>query len=388
MELEIKIESSPLTGSVLPVTSSLPPFSVSDLQCRIGELIVRALQEITEDTLRRQKGCQKNRALLNAGVYCSNDYYELLKQTPGDNAKKRLEIFIEQGAFFQGKAPKEYFERIKDKDSVTGNLLNGFQVAKGKLPSEALASILGPNKKLTLVSCIEVCQLAYIKALLDVLGEEKFNKIFAADGKYPLSIGAKSSYAPFLMQKSDPTDVRVGDWLNVLTHPLFLFKHWNSDSRGIPILFQGGNNDTARYVGFGLPPRGVSYQEILEICAAEYNKKPIHVDAMSTTHATKFIEECSSDQEEAYEQLKNSQIHVDDVEKFQKQEKKQFTNTCRWNADRIHQLLCASPDNAYALMHKWDQIHKQRTARGASGPINPFPLFFSLRVEESVVNQT
>ncbi|MGD2168841.1 MAG: hypothetical protein PVI40_01200 [Chlamydiota bacterium] len=87
-----------------------------------------------------------------------------------------LNIFLQKAGktmppdYWMGYANTEYF-------SKTGDFT--FELKEGKLPSDAIEALLnGPS----VLDCGNATQLAYYKAILDIVGPNKFNELFS--GKY------------------------------------------------------------------------------------------------------------------------------------------------------------------------------------------------------------
>lgn len=367
MSLELKtptfsdVPSSAYT-SAAPDLTLIP---IPELRLLIGEVALEIFRSINADTQMRLDGCFENPALLNQGLFSANEYYtkiqevsqQLEKLDPESSAaetlKVRIEYFIERGSFYHGFCNTEFFTHIKTKESATGKQINIFRIRLGKSPSEAIENITGTTRQFMLTDCVGRYQLIYTATLMHILGKEKFNTLFASEGDYPLSIGMQSTYMGLLLQANRST-LQPGDLVTFKHYPIYMDKHWNGEGRGLNWLFYDKQDEEERFIAFGHPAQGVSYQTVLKTCIDEYNETPIHISAMSKRHGTKLLQLHGPKAVFYYEGLKQHQISVKELEEYYKKLGTSFDSIGCFNAGRIHRLICTSPAGALALMKKWD----------------------------------
>lgn len=114
---------------------------------------------------------------LKTGFWYPHQYYEVLRKT-GMN-EKRIEWFRSRGHFFHGYLPHKFFQHTIDgnpahKRSPTGKITD-FEMIPSAIPSEAMDALFG---ELALIDCANACQIAMYQAIREVIGDEKFNRLF------------------------------------------------------------------------------------------------------------------------------------------------------------------------------------------------------------------
>jgi hypothetical protein len=284
-----------------------------NLEERINATAIETMQLLCECMQKKSQECLTKPTAINTGAFYVNTYYELLEkmlQRPYSTKvkggiQKRLEVMTANGSFYHGTASKEFFKPIPSTSSVSG-FLPGFALKDNSVrPSEALMAIL-ENKCLILIGCGEAILISYYKALLDVLGAEKFDYIFAADGPVPFTLWMNTPKNPLLMlTKLSP--LVDGCFVYKGNTELYARKHFNGDCIGFNLLYSG-----KRYFGFGLKATGETQQELDSTFMAEYNREPMGNKGLTKTLSQAIA---SSIKEKTHERMKTHQISIEEYQK-------------------------------------------------------------------------
>ncbi len=330
--------------------NSTTTFSVFESKEQMYQVFVcqsiSAIKEICKDHFYRMANCKKDLTLLDNGVFYGNDYYLKLKE---QGQTKRLEFLKNKDAFYHGYLPGKMFKQVVNSNSISGYEFNHYVIQPGKAPSKALDVLFG-RENLVLTGCGEVCESAYNRALLYVLGEEKFNYIFSADGDTPLSTGAnfKTSLQP-LFKKSTVSDMQEGDQIYFSNVPFYGQRHINGEAKGFNTFYIGG--EVPKFLGFGLNPEGAAQKEIRETLRKEYNRKPIGMEIVTNQIAQKIWASC----DKGYMQtLKQLEAHLMDSEEFSQYEGgKMVDGIVRIDSDKVWSLYQADLPEARRLMKVW-----------------------------------
>ena len=157
---------------------------LDDLRDRLGKSVVEAMQEMAtlEDYVKRNY--KNDRKYLHTGHWYPQDYVKALTEM---GELELLEVLRNNGDLIAGREDSRYFDPIMDNVNGKPTRRNWAAIAKkDKLPSFALkVSMLG----FSIADCGSVCQKARYKALLDILGEAKFNRLFSPPHGQPINIG-------------------------------------------------------------------------------------------------------------------------------------------------------------------------------------------------------
>jgi hypothetical protein len=172
-------------------------YTVDNVRQRLQNQTVECIRTIASDTTHRINGYIKNKQLLDSGIFYPYDYYIALKEL---HSTKRLDFLKSRGCFYHGYVPADIFEQQEHSNEESRSYVKnmGFTLSNKQVPaSEALALISGNKQgQFLLLGCAEVCQIAQYRAVLDVIGQKKFDFLFAANSWTPLMIGAKLENNP------------------------------------------------------------------------------------------------------------------------------------------------------------------------------------------------
>ena len=292
-------------------------------QDRVQECVLQKFQSIVEDGQRRLEGYKTDVKLLNSGFWYPTDYYKALLEK---NEKGRLD-WGKKGPFFYGHPPKN-FDTMRDISKPGGKKISGYILKKETLPSEALKSV---RESLCFFDCQEAIQLAQYEALLEILGEKRFNEQFSLN-KSALVLSNNPEETPlFLFQtcqkfKSlDPTfltSMKKGDQVFFTNLPSYRVKHVNGEGAGFHALCSQ-KGDEKKFIAFGVPKEGVTEEGMLKVLVEEFNKQPI---PSKTLYSEEFIIKIKekmpthlSNEENGYKQgLNKRQVTIEELNQIQK----------------------------------------------------------------------
>jgi len=315
------------------VSSSAPqiPQSRQELQERLADLTVAAVQSIAADHFERiaqldptKFDLAKAKQALNGGVWYSVEYLQLLKKANGQVTHS------EQRLLDLGYAPGTYFKRL-GKDSI-------FWIVKPNVSaSDAIdAAIKGP----TIVDCGIACNLAYHKALRDLLGKARYDKIF--NGRLVLVYPRPDSLDAFIqfVKKTVRADtgkpsiqIRKGNLAMVHNNEQYPLKHPYGLFPGFNVMCIGGK----RYVGLGTPKDGLTMDEIRKLLVAEFNKdfNPRMDETVTPEQLKGKLDPCGLTEETLKRNLKIQEKDVRGAD---------LTCIQEFNLDRIEKLLQVPAD--------------------------------------------
>ena len=213
----------------------------------------------------------------------------------------------------------------------------------------------GAKQGLTLTGCGEAIQIAEYAALLDVLGEEKFNAIFSAEGQTPLKIGKNDMMgfhiAPiehFLKFNGPAKTIKKGQLVFFSNIQNYGIKHINGEAAAFNTLcIEDAPN--AKFLGLGLSKDGVTETEVNDTLLSEYNRAPIGYDLFPKNVAQR-IKASARGIEKQTEALKNDRIGR---KKFLKKLKQPMSFSFR--IDRVNDVMKATNKKAIELLGEWSK---------------------------------
>lgn len=251
------------------------------LSHRIHCIAARTLQVIAADYENRCNKCLNDPQLLNNGIWMANKYFSMLKSA-GNTAEPRLKLLTDKN-YIMDPLPPKGMEKIRvgivDKPTATGYKLAEVALKAGVLPSEALTAA---RTGLALLDCRAACQIAYYQAIHDVIGKDKFNIIFRADGEDPLLFGGKKNpidhflkAADITPQTKDKRPVEVGSWIAFENIGQYIPKHnLLGDFQALNAICIDATPGQQKFVGLGVNGEGCSEDEIEQALVEAHNEAP------------------------------------------------------------------------------------------------------------------
>jgi hypothetical protein len=273
--------------SVMPVMPVMPVLSVesstplaphvwtsTEVDERLTNKVIEVMQNITR--------MNQSNTNLDVGVYYPLPYVQALRASQEPKFQARLNTFIEHGMAYHGYASPTYFKMVPQLDSPSGKQVMTFVLKPNVSASEALKNL---QAGLSVLGCGETCQVAQYTAILDVLGPEKFDALFAADSPTPLIISGIHSKNPIsklrnyiCQEKATLHDVKRGDLIYFFNASSYQDKHLIGSSQGHnSICLQEEGGDASRFGGLGWPADGLNYPQIQELMRSKYNADPVNV---------------------------------------------------------------------------------------------------------------
>ncbi len=260
-----------------PSAVTVRPWSVEECtQEGLRDKVCEKFQSVIRDAEDRKNNYQRDYKLLGSGYWYQNDYFRALKEM---KQISRLDYFKKNGSFYLGHPPKG-FVHVKDDQQPGGKRPCGYTLKQGVVPTEALKSV---RQSLCFIDCQEAIQLAYYDTLLEVWGDEVFNRRFGFEGGTPLAFDVDTGRTPLLafmeQEVFETTDekfyssIRKGDELYFRNIPLYSFKHCNGEAMAYHCLcIEAG--DEKRFIALGIRKQ-VNEEQMLEVLADEFNGVPI-----------------------------------------------------------------------------------------------------------------
>ncbi len=282
------------------VGQPLLPLDRDHLRIRLGEIVSRTVQQIAADFLQRKEGCKRDITLLESGFWYPNAYFAALKEC---KKEKRLEYFVKNGSFYHGSpntkntglksVPDQHVPRL----SPTEKLPGAFFLASKTIPASRALQALQQN--LILGDCAQLCQVGQYQALLEVLGEERFNKLFSSDLENSMVI---SNYLlignPLLVFLTPPygggekgsRPVNIGQRVGFMNYKHYALKHLNGDAGSYNAICVDATPGAQKYVSLGTPAEGLTEDQMLHFMTEEYNHEPVDFATFTAEIAKKIID--------------------------------------------------------------------------------------------------
>lgn len=155
----------PLPQDLYSVTPNLDKKPLDALQKSLGQLTVEWMKKISQSSKEALKNYTIDLSYTRKNIWYAEDLLKACQKCK----QPKMSAFIRNNA--NQYLPSDFFDRIKEEK--TGKWRH--VVKTTVLPSEALKAAI---KGLSIIDCGVACQLARYGALLDVLKEERFNRIF------------------------------------------------------------------------------------------------------------------------------------------------------------------------------------------------------------------
>lgn len=317
------------------------------LRERFNNKVVAVAKEIVADSEKRMQNYRKNIKELNGGCFYPTEYFKILKQT---NQTARLEFLVKKGSFFHGRAPTKYFTKEQNPNSSSGFTQNFFVLKKGVTPSAGLKAI---RDGLSLIGCGEICQIAYYEALKSELGEEKFDLLFAADSKTPLSIGFSSNKNPLLplfLLKDEPQRFRKGEMVRFENTSYYRIKHINGESPGFNAICCDETQGQETFTTMGLNSQGSTAPQVKQKLFEEFNEKPIGPEIMTQEVAARLFAKYTSEYLETTAVLENTQMTL---QEFLEVGGGNIPLSLELNTERITQIASEPIESVAKLFNSW-----------------------------------
>ncbi len=333
--------------------------SKSNQNCRLNDNQVHELLvETTVTTIKEIAADNKNRIdhkdsieQLAKGIFYMEEYFKALGER---NQTARIDWFKNKNSFFNGYLSHKHFDPIPENNSVSGKKVCCFVIKNNVLPSDALREA---KEGLSLLGCGEVCQIAQYCAIKAVLGDDKFNALFAANTKTPLIIG-NDDRNPIgklrnymVIKNASASDIKKGDVVYVQNAGTYLFKFIKGEVAGFNMICVEESFDFPKCTSLGLNPDGNTFPELDEILISEYNKERFDIFQMYSEKTGQAFSIVMKNAIANSEQLKNTQITL---ENFKEQDGGKIQVVCELHFKRIAQLASSNLKKARNLLDTYE----------------------------------
>ena len=253
----------------------------NELRNKLGQATVKWMKEITKGSNEALGGYQKDNTFLQKKMWYGSDLLEACNKC---NQNTMVDFLMKGNKLLSGYAPNKYFSTIPDSVNFTGVRVMHLIAKKDVLPSEALkAAVAG----LTICDCGMACQIARYGALLDVLEEGKFNRLFGKEHGQSINLGYNIDddlqpmrlFVDFtnaaknaLGGEINYRPVEIGQLILIDGVPTYTEKkplgNWASHN----VICYNKTSGEQRFGGFGLKNEGETEAEINQRLLNEYNR--------------------------------------------------------------------------------------------------------------------
>lgn len=321
-------------------------YSATSIQEKLISSAIDSMQGIAKDSFNRVKQYEENPKLLESGVWYTCDYMAALQKTA---QLKKFEELQEEGHFYLGKAPSDYFVH----DIGIGNPAFGFYQFSVRPQKKASDAIKAMKEGLSFLECGTVTHLVQYDAILKTIGQEKFDRIFAANSAtlltftltkltdHPLQILTKEKIL------SSKETVKKGQFCYLKGYDNYLSKHFLGGGLGYNALCIDDTSTKEKYASLGLPAEGYTMEQMKTVFVDQYNLDPNWEDTLGEAVVSAIPEESLA----TPRKLKDHKITIKDLE----QNGGTVSNiVTEFNFDRITTLAeCCLED-----VEEWMQIWK------------------------------
>lgn len=334
---ERKVPAAPETGSQ------------AALEQRLGALAAEHLRTMAADTERRMKGYKDDLGLLASGTFYPNAHSAALKDK---GQTMRFNHFRDKGSFYHGYASPRHFTLEPNPMGPTGVVPMSFTLKPGVSPSTALDSF---RTGLSLLDCGTSAMLSYYEALRGVLGQEKFDALFAADSLTPLrlwpQIEGGLTISPLFRQVPGSSPFKRGQFMTFTGISGYQLKHINGEGSNYNVICDdAATPGSERFVGLGLPAHGADRDGIRQAFVDEYNLDPVGWDIFTEAVAASIRGSYPPSELTGAESLaaaKTTLAH------FKKAGGTSVWQRWELNGERVAALAAASPVQAQLLLAAW-----------------------------------
>lgn len=303
-------------SSITPQSTYTNPsdLELEALRDRLGTSVAKAMQEIAFCSENVRNNYLADTKFLDTGVWYGADYGAALA---AKNQIIKLHDLRESKAFMYGLLPVQFFEPIFEEDGMQRAW--AFLVRKDQLPSEALKAAM---KGLSIIDCGMACQISRYKGLCDILGVEKFNRLFSEPHGCRMNLGYNIDdecqpmrYFVSFTQTDDQAvsgsfgnrPIKVGQLIFFHGAPLFRYKHPFSHLSGFNLVCSSDQPGKQLYMGHGVSPDGESEKEVCFRLASGFNAKPDHFIRLPSFKVSDAMAELASMKTDRW---KNKQVDI------------------------------------------------------------------------------
>lgn len=225
------------------------------------------LQAIAKRSRESLNGYAENPSFLDTGMWYPSDLFMALTKTQQTG---KINLLMEKDAFYYGYANPEFFEPVKEQGGVERGRC-AFQVKDGVPAADALKEI---RTGFTICDCTMAYSIAFYETLLDILGEEKFNRLF--QGHFRMVLGQSLTFCTpenlLCEHRNGSPFIKKGKRFYFEGVQYFHDKHLFSPWGGIHVVCIDDTANRQLFTGFGLDPEGETAEQIIQKLLEAYNE--------------------------------------------------------------------------------------------------------------------
>lgn len=289
MQAASSSSSSTITRKVDTTTQEL---RLAELRDRLGHIVAATVQKISRVFAENVDNAKENLTALDGGIWYASNYYRCLKAFAKRNpvAQQKLNDLRERDYFYHP-IPPQCFKLVPSTTSPSGFEIYLIEILEAASPSEALDALVN-DCVLGLLDCASVCEIGLYRALQEVLGQDKFDKLFHAKNGAPLRIGRATDLANpifhFLKRNTHVgknkgfREIKVGEWIGFKGVDEYHRKHHLMGEAGaFNVICLNDKPGEQTFVGLGLDPNGVNEDGVEEALIQARNEPPLSSEALS-----------------------------------------------------------------------------------------------------------
>ncbi len=276
------------------VGQPLLPIDRDHLRIRLGEIVSRTIKQIAGDFLRRKEGYKRDTTLLESGFWYPCEYFAALKEC---KKEKRLEYFVKNGSFYHCYPNPKLtgFQSLSDPESLTGKRPGAFILSPGRSASKALQAL---QQNLIIGDCVQCCQVGQYQALLEILGEERFDKLFSSDPNTRMIISnyaIKANPLFFFLNHAQnggskgSRNVYPGQRVGFRNYKDYELKHMTGESASYNAICVDATPGAQKFVTLGTPAEGFTEDQMLHFMTEEYNHEPVGFSIYTVEMVNKMV---------------------------------------------------------------------------------------------------
>lgn len=244
----------------------------------LGRTVATTIQNIAKTTAEALRTYEMDKTQLDKAVWYPTPYAKACIQL---NQIARLEFLQKKGGFSHGYLSTKHFDYLLNNNEQ--RIPWAWRLKDNVCPSEA---ILKASSGISIVDCGAVCTMAQYIALLEVLGKEKFDRLFSAAYGQPLVIEyadhplqPMSYFLSFTAAVDLPDkgsegnrEVKQGQIVGFNNHPNYPNKHRFGMAKNYNAACLDETPGQQTFVAHGLPDQGISEKQMKEFLADRYNQ--------------------------------------------------------------------------------------------------------------------
>lgn len=251
------------------------------LRQSLAESTVRGIKVIARGCHELSQKYSENASCIEKGIWYPFFFLEAC-----NHHNPRILKYVKDNKWqLKGYMPAQFFDRIPDNNVPLKCRVWEFLAKPDVLPSDALkAAIQG----LSIIDCGMACQLARYIALLEVLKEDKFNRLFGRQVGQLMNIGHRTydelqpmRYFVDFTKAADSIEegvmgnrpVKEGELCGFEGVPEYELKYPYMGWQTVNVICINAKPGEQRFVGLGIPPEGETEVELCNRLLDKYNKE-------------------------------------------------------------------------------------------------------------------